>query len=231
MKKAALAAILAVVVVAAATAAVFSEYGRGTAGSGATGMASSSLATHLPTNCTTTFPDGLALRGSGNETRLFTLLPGGTGLFCVTYSVDTGGMTQASDTIEFSSSVDIVHASYSVNPNGEGNVYSYSYLAAPGVKETADPSAVTFQRGSGSPTTVTVVYTIVASQNSSGFYSLGFTSCSPLIPLAITYNWQKVEASDFTGFFLPLDCTFQPPFSDARVTGLASMNTSLLVGQ
>jgi len=231
MKKAALAAILAIVVVAAATAAVYSEYGRGAGVNEATVSTSSSRTSIPPTNCTTTFPDGLALRGSGNATRLFTLLPGGTGLVCVTYSVDTGAMSQPSVTIEFNSSVDIVYASYSVNPNGEGSVYSYSYRAAPGVKETAYPSAFTFQRGSGSPTTLTVVYTIVASPNSSGFYSLGFTSCSPLIPLAITDNWQKVEPSDFTGFFLPLDCTFQPPFSDARVTGLAAMNTSLLVGQ
>ena len=227
----ALAAILAMMVVAAGAAAVFSEYGRGTGGSGATGSTSSSQATPPPTNCTTTFPDGLALRGPGNETRLFTLLPGGTGLICITYTVDTGGMSQANETIQFTSSVEIVHASYGSNPSGEGFVYSYSYQTAPGVEESADPSAVTFERESGNTTTVTVVYTVVASRSSTGFYSIGFTSCSPLIPFAITKDWQKVEASDFTGFFLPSGCAVQPPISAARVTGLAAMNTSLLVGQ
>jgi hypothetical protein len=231
MKRATMVIVLAILVIAGAAAAVFSDYGRGTGGTGANTSGSPSLTSTLPTNCTTTFPDGLALRSSGNETRLFTLLPGGTGLICVTYSVDTDVMAQDSETIQFGSSMDVVHASLVTNPDGAGYVYSYSYQTAYGVTGSADPSSITFQRGSGNGTTVTVVYAIVAAQNSSGFYSLSFTSCSPLIPFAVTSDWQKVGGSDFPGFFNRAVCSDQAPLSDPRVTGLAAINTTLLVGQ
>jgi hypothetical protein len=229
MKRSVLVVALAILVAAGAGAAVYSEYGGGRGGTGS--LSTSSEASSTPTSCTTTFPDGLALRSSGNETRLFTLLPGGTGIVCVTYSVDMAAMTQASETVQFGAMVDRVQASYGPNLDGEGYVYSYTYHPVTGVEESAAPSEVTFLRGSGNDTTVTVAYTIAAGQNTSGYYSLSFTSCSPLIPFAITDDWQGVGVSDFPGFFVPAGCTDQPPLTDPIVTGLAAINTTLLAGQ
>jgi hypothetical protein len=75
---------------------------------------------------------------------------------------------------------------------------------------------------------VTVVYTIVAAQNSTGFHSIGFKSGSPLIPFAVTADWQKVGASDLPGFFSSSGCVDQAPFTSVRITGLAAINTTLI---
>lgn len=226
MRREVAAMLLAFVVITAAVAFVYVAQSRG---GGERTTTQSATTTPLPSNCTTTFPSGLDLRGPGNQTRLFTLLPGTTGLICLSYKVDPGEISGADETVQFSSSVESVKATYENNSNGAGYVYSYSYEDAQGVTGSAHPSSVTFARGSGN-TTITVVYAITASVNSTGYYSIGFTACSPLIPFAITRDWTGVVASDFDGFFVASSCTGQPPISDAQVVGIASVNTTLLSG-
>jgi hypothetical protein len=216
---------LLIVVAVAAVAAVFVDYTL--EGSGAQGTVAESSAAPVPTSCTATFPSGLPLE-SGNNRTLFILRPGTTGLLCVTYTVNATAFQEGNITIQFQGAVDSVNATYTNSTNGEGYVYSYSFSPAPGVTDTANPAVVTFQEGS-SLTTVTIIYTITASQDSAGFYSLDYPiTCPALIPLAITDASQKVTAADFPGFFFPQACGKEEPLSNPRVTGLAGVNTTLI---
>ena len=152
--------------------------------------------------------------------------PGTIGLLCVTYAVNTGALNDENVTVHFQGEVDITNVTYTNNTGGAA--YSYSYAPAPGVTDTAEPSSFTFQKGSGMRS-ITVRILINASRASAGFYSLGYTiDCPTLIPMAITDASQKVTAADFPGFFVSSGCIDQTPLSNPRVTGVASMNTTLL---
>jgi len=225
MRREALALVILIVVAVAAVAAVFA--GSALSGRRSTGTTTESLTTKAPTDCTVTFPSGIPLQSGGNRT-LFILRPGTTGLLCVTYAVEMSTIQQENTTIQFQGTVDLVNATYTNNTGGEGYYYSYSFSPAPGVADAADPAAVTFQRGSN-VTSITIVYTIAASRESAGFYSLGYPiECPQLIPLAITNGSNKITAADFPGFFFPKACTGEHPLSEPRVTGLADMNTTLI---
>jgi len=230
MKRESAAIVLVVVLVAAAAGTGLAELDFRSVGRVSTNLSASGPRVAVPSNCTTAFSGGLPTQETGNQSRLFVILPGSTGLICVTYTLnESAPLSPSASPLRLSSNIYVVNATYDNNTNGEGSEYFYSSHLAPGLSESANPSSVDLPLASGD--SFTVVYSVTASENATGFYSLSFTGgCPSLIPFAVTTDGQGVTPSDYTGFFAS-GCVKSSIFTQVLVTGIAQMNTSLLDGQ
>ncbi len=230
MRRQSAAIVLVVLLVAAAAGTALAELDLGSGGNVSTTLSTSVSTEVIPSNCTTTFSGGLPTQEAGNESRLFVILPGSTGLICVTYTLsDFVPLSASASPLELTSSIYLVNATYENSSNGEGSEYFYSSHLASGLSESANPPSVNLTSASGN--SFTVVYSVTASENATGFYSLSFTgSCPSLIPFAVTTDGKGVTPSDYTGFFAS-GCAKSSIFTQVLVTGIAEMNTSLLDGQ
>ncbi|MDA4121676.1 MAG: hypothetical protein OK456_00680 [Thaumarchaeota archaeon] len=230
MRRESAAIVLVVLLVAAAAGTALADLDFGSAGKVSANLSTSESTGAVPSNCTTTFSGGLPTQEAGNQSRLFVILPGSTGLICVTYTLnDSTPLSPSVSPLRLTSSIYVVNATYENNSNGEGSEYFYSSHLAPGLTESTDPPSVDLPLASGD--SFTVVYSVTASKNATGFYSLSFTgSCPSLIPFAVTTDSQAVTPSDYTGFFAS-GCVKASIFAQVLVTGIAQMNTSLLDGK
>jgi hypothetical protein len=131
--------------------------------------------------------------------------PGSTGYICVTYqSAWRGNSSQFSsqyfqnDTYQFALSIGKENCVTSMGGGGTctgTNSYSFAISASPG---SIHPSPETNY--------VSVIYTVHALGNSTGFYdySAPYLYCGGM-PMAVSYSQSKVNASDFTPMF-PIPC-------------------------
>jgi hypothetical protein len=154
----------------------------------------------------------------------FLMLSNSTARLCISY---TFGPVQSEHFVNFSqyASITKVVAGPPPPPN-QGPGFSYSYVPAQGVSIIANPSSISIP-ASNSNTTIIVNYTITASSNASGFFSLGYLSmCPPLVPFSIGYGDSAVNASDFHGFFFPSNCpSTLPEIGFPEIIGYAGLGT------
>ena len=133
---------------------------------------------------------------------------------CVKYTLSSN--IQSVRTIDFNSSIDVVNAT-AVYQNGTFSGYEYSYKPANGVSIEANPSSITVGPENYSQQFI-VNYTITASSNAKGLYSLGyFGSCPNLIPFSVGYGTSQINGSVFKSFLLPGSCVLNGAFSSNGV--------------
>jgi hypothetical protein len=146
--------------------------------------------------------------------------PGTTGYICVTYQTAwQGNVTEyqnssiyrdafANDSYQFSMPIGTENCSASQGVTSCIGVPSYSFDI------TASPSSI---QPTGAMNFVTVVYTVDALSNATGFYdySAPYMYCSGM-PMAVGYGSAQVNASDFAPLFVH-PCPFLP-FAPAGVS-------------
>jgi hypothetical protein len=174
--------------------------------------------------CNISFPTGLQLQatnGTGTWTA-FVMSPDSTAKLCVTWSTNSQDLKLS----DFSAEIDNV----TVTPYADGNGYSYS--RAPNVNITWNASSVHYSKINESSYAVTVIYTITATSNAHGFYTLGYpNNCPPIIPFAVVGNSQSVSSSDFPkGFFFLSSCKLSGLLSTGRITGYDGVSTTVVNG-
>jgi len=153
--------------------------------------------------------------------------PGTTANLCVTYSVGTNDLPLS----DFAAAIYrvTVTPTYDSNHNLSGHGYSYSPATDPSI--SWDSSSLHYSGANGS-FTVTVVYTISASNIVSGFYDLTYpNNCPPLIPFAVVGSFTTVSSSDFPqGFFFDSSCRLEGSLGHPTVTGYSGMITTIVQG-
>jgi len=149
--------------------------------------------------------------------------PDSTAQLCITWSTNSPDLN-ASDLSAEIDNVTVTHYA-----DGDG----YSYSRAPNINITWNASSLHYMKINESSYAVTVVYTITASSNAHGFYTLSYpNNCPPPIPFAVTGGGsQSVSSSDFpNGFFFPSSCRLSGSLSIGRITGYGGVSTTLVDG-
>ena len=185
----------------------------------------------MPPSCSQQFPNGLQLQ-AGNWTlaqpspqyrTAFVMQSGTTAALCVTYHVSSLVGFSPPSTSNFNIEVSKLTTT-PVSSGGFGYLYSYAPVA--GV--TSVPATVSYQTNVMSAN-ISVVYEISASSSTSGSYIIAFTnSCPPQIPFVIGASGQSVDASAYTGIFLPSTCPLQSPYGSPTVTGIGELTTAVI---
>jgi hypothetical protein len=163
---------------------------------------------------------------STNGSRTWTAFvthPASAASLCITWTTSSQNLKLS----DFSAEIDEVTVThYADGSNG------YSYSRAPSVNITWDASSVHYGKINQSSYAVTVVYTITASSNAHGFYTLSYpNNCPPMIPFAVVGNSQSFSSSDFPqGFFFLSSCKLDGPLSIGTVTGYSGMSTIMVRG-
>jgi len=158
---------------------------------------------------------------------VFMMRPNSSARLCVNYSVGSQYLSHlsANTTIDFISGILVVNATADDNSG-----FSYSDSTAKNITISSKPSSVTFSNYSVA-NEFNVVYTIDAGQNSKGFYTIStFMQCPPFLALAVGYEPQELNASDFNGFFLVSGCTLHLPLASWKLTGFLEMTAVYLSG-
>ena len=162
---------------------------------------------------TVTTPCNEPVYGAGipstNASPVWLMQPGSTGTVCVTYQSSWQGKASAFDNQPFTQNFTLLMATETCAAKGCLPVPSYSFTV------TGAPSSV---QATSSTDFVTVVYTVTALGNATGFYDPGVTGfCNGGFPLAVGYAASQVNASDFT-IIQPQGCVFGPPFQPVSMS-------------
>jgi len=152
----------------------------------------------------------------------FATPPGGTATFCIDMSLRQANVSAS----------ELGAEALSVNATLlPGSCCEYSYSRAHGINITFDPSSLNLTSFRYSAGSLSVLYSMSASRNATGFYSLSYPGVCGLISLAVTNEPQKVSAADFPGFFVPSTCPISPPFDGwSQMTGFTGMTASWVTG-
>jgi len=154
--------------------------------------------------------------------------PSSTAYICVTYESAWGGnatkyTTQDSSTYRFGL---LIHSYQCDSGAAAGCTGGWSIVLNHNFQISATPNLI-----QPVPETnfVTVVYTVQALSNSTGFYeSAPFDYCNSM-PMAVGYTASQVNASDFGGFSLGLGCIYVP-FIPSSVS-IGGMNVTYITFQ
>lgn len=180
----------------------------------------------LLTACETNFNESLPLveteSNSSIALQAFVMKPGSVSALCVTYSVSSSERNLTANMF----SASIINANATCT--GEYNCIYYPYNAQ-NIQILSDAGSSDLTNMNSSK--ITVVYTIVASQNATGYYSLSFPNqCPSLIPFAIAESPQLVNASEFVGYFAPSSCPIVSAVGQPEFTGYTNLNVVWLSG-
>jgi hypothetical protein len=152
----------------------------------------------------------------------FTMPPGGMATFCIEMSLRQANVS-ASEL-----GADALSVNATLLP---GSCCEYSYSRAHDINVMFDPSSLdltSFRQSAGS---LSVLYSMSAGRNATGFYDLRYPGVCGLIPLAVTEEPQRVSAANFPGFFVPSTCPVSPPFDGwSQMTGFSGMTASWVTG-
>ena len=173
---------------------------------------------NVPSNCTTSFATGLQIMPTAaNIWTGLVLHPPSIAKLCVTWFTTSRNL-KVSDFNASIYNVTVIHYA-----SGDG----FTYVPAPNINLTWDASSVHSTQLNDSTSSVTVVYTITASSDAHGFYTLSFpNNCPSFIPFAVVGISTNVSSSNFPqSFFALRSCPLQGSLSIGRITGYYGLNT------
>jgi hypothetical protein len=171
---------------------------------------------------------GLQLQKGDLSLVALLMYQGSSASFCVSYIFEP---VQSQTVVNFQEYAYAFLVTATTVDNNNASGFSYSKTPAPGISISADPSSIILEPSASATNQVQVEYTITASPNARGFFSLNYLdSCPAFIPFSVGYGTLGVNATDYHGFFMPSNCVWMvsPLAGIPQIVGYGGMGTTLI---